>query len=103
MNKKTLIIIIVILLLITTGILGYCLVNKKEDVNVKELVEDIESIRENDKIIHAKEKEPYTIPSTYYGDGYYITVSLNRDSTNYFIYVNNEEIYHYIKTIKHEE
>ena len=104
MNKKTFVIILGILLLITTGILGYCIVNKKTDeVNLKELIEDINSIRENGKIIHAKEKEPYSIPSTYYGDGYFITVSLLRDSTDYFIYVNDEEIWTYEEKIKQEE
>ena len=112
MNKKTLTLIIVMFLVVIMGIiLGYYIVNSKktnevnlkdlsEDVNVKELIEDIKSIKKNGKIIHAKEKDPYTIPSTYYGDGYYITISLGRDYTDYFIYSNNKEIWHYTKTLE---
>ncbi len=102
MNKKTLILIIVILLIIVMGMLGYTIFNSKKtnEVNLKELIEDVNSIRDNDKIVNAKEKEPYTIPSTYYGDGYYITVSLDRDYTDYFIYSNNKEIWHYTKTLE---
>lgn len=106
MNKKTLILIIVIFLIVIIGIiLGYGIVNNKKTdaINLKELIEDVNSIRDNGEIINAKEREPYSTPSTYYGNGYYITTSLNRDSTDYFIYSNNEEIWRYTKTIKQEE
>lgn len=105
MNKKTLILIIVILLIVIIGILGYNIFNSKknDNVNLKELIEDIDSIRENGKIANAKEKEPYSVPSTYYGNGYSITVSVLEYSTDYFIYSNNEEIWHYTKIFKQEE
>ena len=104
MNKKTLILIIVILSIIIIGMLGYTIFNSKKSdtVNVKELIEDIDSIRESGKIVNAKEKEP-SVPSTYYGNGYSITISLGGDSTDYFIYSNNEEIWHYTKIFKQEE
>ena len=102
MNKKTLILIIVILSIIVIGMLSYTIFNSKKtnEVNLKELIEDVNSIRDNDKIVNAKEKGSYTIPSTYYGDGYYITVSLGRDYTDYSIYSNNKEIWHYTKTLE---
>ena len=103
MNKKTLTLIIAMILVVIMGIIFGCyIVNSKKtnEVNLKELIEDVNSIRDNDKIVNAKEKEPYTIPSTYYGDGYYITVSLGRDYTDYSIYSNNKEIWHYTKTLE---
>ena len=103
MNKKTLILIIVIFLMFIIGIiLGYSIANNKKTdaVNLTELIEDVNSIRDNGEIINAKEREPYSTPSTYYGNGYSITVSLNRDSTDYFIYSNNKEIWHYTKEVK---
>ena len=55
-----------ILVVIMGIILGCYIVNNKKtnEVNLKELIEDVNSIRDNDKIVNAKEKEPYTIPST---------------------------------------
>lgn len=103
MNKKTLILIIVIFLMFIIGIiLGYSIANNKktDEVNLKELIEDVNSIKDNGEIINAKEREPYSTPSTYYGNGYSITVSLDRDSTDYFIYSNNKEIWHYSKEVK---
>ena len=103
MNKKTLILIIVIFLMFIIGIiLGYSIANNKktDEVNLKELIEDVNSIKDNGEIINAKEREPYSTPSTYYGNGYSITVSLDRDSTDYFIYSNNKEIWHYTKEVK---
>mgnify|MGYP004659786155 FL=1 len=103
MNKKTLILIVVIFLMFIIGIiLGYSIANNKKNdaVNLKELIDDINSIKDNGEIINAKEREPYSIPSTYYGNGYSITVSLDRDSTDYFIYSNNKEIWHYTKKVK---
>ena len=105
MNKKTLILIIVILSIIIIGMLGYTIFNSKKSatVNLKELIEDIESIRESGEIVNAKEKEQYSTPSTYYGHGYSITVSLGGDCTDYFIYSNNKEIWHYTKIIQLRE
>lgn len=103
MNKKTLILIIVIFLMFIIGIiLGYSIANNKktDEVNLKELIEDVNSIKDNGEIINVKEREPYSTPSTYYGNGYSITVSLDRDSTDYFIYSNNKEIWHYTKEVK---
>ncbi len=103
MNKKTLILIIVIFLMFIIGIiLGYSIANNKktDEVNLKELIEDVNSIKDNGEIINAKEREPYSTPSTYYGNGYSITVSLDRDSTDYFIYSNNKKIWHYTKEVK---
>lgn len=103
MNKKTLILIIVIFLIFIIGIiLGYSIANNKKTdaVNLTELIEDVNSIKDNGEIINAKEREPYSIPSTYYGNGYSITVSLDRDNTDYFIYSNNKEIWHYTKEVK---
>lgn len=105
MNKKTLILIIIFLLVIIGIILGYGIINNKKTdaVNLKELIEDVNSIKDNGEIINAKEREPYSTPSTYYGNGYSITISLNHDSTDYFIYSNNKEIWHYTKAVKQEE
>lgn len=103
MNKKTLILIVVIFLMFIIGIiLGYSIANNKKNdaVNLKELIDDVKSIKDNGEIINAKEREPYSIPSTYYGNGYSITVSFDRDSTDYFIYSNNKEIWHYTKEVK---
>lgn len=104
MNKKTLILIIVIFLMFIIGIiLGYVIGNSKKThtVNLKELIEDVNSIRDNGEIINAKEREPYSIPSTYYGSGYSITVShVDFDTTDYSIYSNNKKIWYYTKEVK---
>lgn len=100
MNKKTLILIIVIFLMF---IIGYSIGNNKKTdaVNLKELIEDVNSIRDNGEIINAKEREPYSIPSTYYGSGYSITVShVDFDTTDYSIYSNNKKIWYYTKEVK---
>ena len=105
MNKKASILIIVTLLVIIIGLLSYIMITnqKNNEINLKELIEDIESIKENGEIINAKEREPYSIPSTYYGNGYSITVSLYRDSTEYYIYSNDEKVWQYLKAFSLEE
>ena len=56
-----------------------------------------------EKIINAKEREPYSIPSIYYGNGYSLTVYLGGDRTKYFMYSNDEEVWQYLKVYPLDE
>ena len=74
--------------------------NEKKEDSFKELLEDIESIKKDGKIIHAKvnsdSKENYT-NYTYYGNDYYIEEWHGGEVISYIVYYKNEKVWTYDK------
>lgn len=76
-------------------------ISRSNNLNKDELLQDIFEMKNNGRIVYAKENpDNLTVPSTYYGDGYSIFVYLGGECTEYTIYNDaNEEIGNIIKVI----